>query len=150
MNTLIIYDSVHGNTAKIAKAIGKALVGEVSVRHVNEGNFTEVKRFDFLIVGSPTHGGRPTEAIQDFIKNVPESTLQNTNVATFDTRFSTILVRVFGYAAPRIANSLKKKGGILVTSPEGFFVKGREGPLKEGEIERAASWAKEILRLKSS
>jgi flavodoxin len=32
MKTLIIYDSVHGNTAKIAQTIGDALAGEVSVR----------------------------------------------------------------------------------------------------------------------
>ena len=108
MRTLIIYDTIHGNTSNIAKAIGKAIIGEVSVRHTNEVNATEAKGFDLLIVGSPTHGGRPTEAVQDFIENVPESALQDANVAAFDTRFSTILVRVFGYAAPRIANSLKR------------------------------------------
>jgi hypothetical protein len=29
---------------------------------------------------------------------------------------------------------------------EGFFVNGKEGPLKEGELERAASWAKELSK----
>jgi len=55
---------------------------------------------------------------------------------------------VFGYAAGRIANNLKKKGGILIASPEGFFVTGGQGPLKEGELERAAAWAKGILESK--
>jgi flavodoxin I len=49
------------------------------------------------------------------------------------------------YAAGKIADSLKKKGATLMASPEGFFVKGKEGPLKEGELERAAGWAKGIL-----
>ena len=31
--------------------------------------------------------------------------------------------------------------------PEGFFVNGTEGPMKEGELERAAEWAKQIDRL---
>jgi len=29
---------------------------------------------------------------------------------------------------------------------EGFFVEGTEGPLKDGEVERAAGWAKEIVK----
>jgi flavodoxin I len=52
---------------------------------------------------------------------------------------------VFGYAAGRIARNLKGKGGTLVASPEGFFVTGTKGPLREGELERAAGWAKGIL-----
>jgi hypothetical protein len=55
---------------------------------------------------------------------------------------------VFGYAAGRIANNLKKKGSTLIASPEGFFVTGGQGPLKEGELERAAAWAKGILESK--
>jgi hypothetical protein len=38
-----------------------------------------------------------------------------------------------------------KKGGELIAPPEGFFVQGTEGPLKEGELERASDWAKQIL-----
>jgi flavodoxin len=67
-------------------------------------------------------------------------------VAAFDTRMQMKLARIFGYAAGRIADSLKRKGGNLIGRPEGFFVKGAEGPLKEGEVERAASWAKEIAK----
>jgi hypothetical protein len=48
----------------------------------------------------------------------------------------------------RIANNLKGKGGNLVAPPEGFFVTGKEGPLKEGELERAAGWAKGIVESK--
>ncbi len=46
------------------------------------------------------------------------------------------------------SSSLKTKGGTLILSPEAFFVKGKEGPLKEGELERAAGWAKGILESK--
>jgi hypothetical protein len=52
--------------------------------------------------------------------------------------------RVFGYAAKPISEKLRKKGGELIIAPEGFFVKDVEGPLKEGELERAAAWAREI------
>ena len=148
MKVLIVYDSVYGNTEKIAKAIGGAITGEVKVLRVDEANPSELKTIDLFIVGSPTQGGRPTPAIQDFLNKVPEPSLKGINVAAFDTRFSTRFVGIFGYAAGRIADSLKKKGGTLILSPEGFFVKGKEGPLKEGELERAATWAKEIVKSK--
>ena len=148
MRVLIVYDSVYGNTEKIAKAIGGAITGEVKVLRVDEANPSELKTIDLFIVGSPTQGGRPTPAIRDFLNKVPEPSLKGINVAAFDTRIPMKLVRVFGYAAGRIADNLKGKGGTLVASPEGFFVKGSKGPLREGELERAVGWAKGILESK--
>ena len=150
MRALIVYDSVYGNTEKIARAIAEAITpsGEVKVLLAGEASPSELASIDLLIVGSPTHGGRPTPAIQDLINKMPQPSLQGINVAAFDTRIPTKLVRVFGYAAGRIAGNLKKKGGTLVASPEGFFVTASKGPLKEGELERAAGWAKGILESK--
>jgi hypothetical protein len=54
-------------------------------------------------------------------------------------------VNIFGYAAKPIGERLVKKGGDLNMPPEGFFVTGTEGPLKEGELERAADWARQLL-----
>ena len=148
MKALIVYDSVYGNTEKIAKAIGGAITGEVKVLRVDEANLSELKTIDLFIVGSPTQGGRPTTAIQDFLNKVPEPSLQGINVVAFDTRISTKWVGIFGYAAGKIARGLQTKGGTLVASAEGFFVKGTKGPLKEGELERAAGWAEGILENK--
>ncbi len=145
MKTLVVYDSVHGNTGSIAKAIGEAITGEVEVLPVGEVNTSQLSTFDLLVVGSPTYGGRPTEAMRDFLDKVRESGLKGTNVAAFDTRLTARWVRIIGFAAGRIAGRLKKDGGTLVVSPEGFFVEGTEGPLKEGELERAAAWAKKIV-----
>lgn len=146
MKTLIVYDSVYGNTEKIAKAISAGITGDVRILRAGEVNISELESLDLLVVGSPTQGGRPTPAIQDFLNRVSELAMKGINVAAFDTRFSTRWVGIFGYAAGRIAESLKRNGGTLIASPEGFFVKGREGPLKEGELERAAGWAKEISK----
>ncbi len=148
MKVLVVYDSVYGNTERIAKAIGGAITGEVRVLRVDEANPSELRTIDLFILGSPTQGGRPTPAIRDLLNKVPEASLQGINVAAFDTRISTKLVGVFGYAAGRIARNLKGKGGTLIASPEGFFVKGSKGPLKEGELERAVGWAKGILETK--
>lgn len=61
------------------------------------------------IIGSPTQGGRPTSAIQDFLNRLPEAAIRGINVAAFDTRLSARWVGIFGYAAGRIADSLKRR-----------------------------------------
>ena len=144
MKVLIVYDSVHGNTEKIAKAIGDAVAGEV--HHAGEVNISELDTFDLIVVGSPTHGGRPTPAIRGFVNEAPASALKGAKVAAFDTRLPARWVRIFGFAAGRIGDGLTKKGGDLAASPEGFFVEATEGPLKEGELERAAGWAERIIQ----
>jgi len=148
MKALIVYDSVYGNTEKIARAVADAIApsGEVKVVQAGEANPPELESTDLLIVGSPTHGGRPTPPVQDFLNKVPK--LQGINVAAFDTRSQSKFARVFGNAAGRIARNLERKGGTLIASPEGFLVTGTKGPLKEGELERAAGWAKGILESK--
>jgi flavodoxin I len=145
LRALIVYDSLHGNTAQVAQAIGEALAGEVSVRRVDGVSAAEVGAVDLLIVGSPTHGGWFTEAIKDWLDQIPATAVQGARVAAFDTRTPpTRLSRIFGFAAPRIAKSLEKKGVTLLVPPAGFIVKGIKGPLDEGELERAAGWAQEI------
>ena len=148
MKALVVYDSVYGNTEKIARAIGGAITGDVKVLSASDVNPAELESIDLLIVGAPTQGGRPTPPVQEFLKGVPENVVKGISVAAFDTRFSAKWVKIFGFAAGKIAGSLKKKGGIIVSSPEGFFVEGTKGPLKEGELKRAAIWAEEIIKSK--
>jgi flavodoxin I len=143
MKAVVVYDSTYGNTEKVAQAIGEAIAAEV--RRVGQVNPADLKGFDLVIIGSPTMGGRPTEAIQGLLKAVGPG-FKGANVAAFDTRLTSKWVRIFNYAAPRIAGSLKANGAVVLGSPEGFFVTGTKGPLKEGELERAAGWAKEIVK----
>jgi flavodoxin len=145
MKTLVIYDSQYGNTEKIAKAIGDAIPG-ARVLHASEADLSELETVEFLIVGSPTHGGRPMSAIQTILRKVSATAIEGIKVAAFDTRFSSRLAKIFGYAAGRIAGLLTKKGGNILVEPEGFIVEATKGPLREGELERAATWAEEILR----
>lgn len=144
MKTLIIYDSQYGNTEKIARAIGDAIPG-ARVIHASEADPSDLESVELLIIGSPTHGGRPMGAVQAFISKTPAAALEGINVAAFDTRFESKFAKIFGYAAGRIANPLTKKGGNLLVNPEGFFVEKTKGPLNAGELERAANWAAEIV-----
>ncbi len=146
MKTLIVYDSVHGNTEKIAKAIAAAIPGETKVFRAGELEASQLTGADLLIVGSPTYGGRPTEAMQQLLARLPSSTVKGVKVATFDTRLPSRFVRVFGFAADKIADDLRSKGANVFVPPEGFFVGGREGPLKDGEEARAASWTRQLTR----
>lgn len=144
MNTLVVYDSMYGNTEMVARAIGAAVGGEVNVRQASEVSADDLQGVDLLFVGAPTQGGRPTQPVQDLLDRLPPGALQATRAAAFDTRLSWFFVKLFGFAAPKIAAGLQGKGAVLASPPQPFFVKGREGPLKEGELERAAVWAKEI------
>jgi len=150
MKVLIVYDTLYGNTEKIARAIAAAITpsNDVKVVRVSEVAPSELGSIDLLMVGSPTQNTGSTKAIQEFLSKIPANSLKNIGVAAFDTRYSGILVGIFGFAAGKIADSLKRNGGTLIASPEGFFVEGKEGPLKQGEVERAAGWAKGILESK--
>jgi flavodoxin len=142
VKSLIVYDSTYGNTEKIARAIGAALTGDVKVQKAGEVNAAELASYDLLVIGSPTYGGRPMPTVADFLGKIPDDAVKGKNVAAFDTRIPTKFAKLFGYAADRIAKSLKDKGANLMVPAEGFFVNGKSGPLKDGEEARAATWAK--------
>jgi len=157
MKVLIIYDSIFGNTEKIAQAISNYIGSKENVETLRVSDVKPEKLIglELLIVGSPTRAFKPTKAIMNFLNKIPLNGLKGVKVAAFDTRISTadmnsrflnLLVKLFGYAAKPIADKLEKKEGSLIIPPEGFFVKDSEGPLKDGELERTADWAKLIIK----
>lgn len=118
--------------------------GKAEALRVNAADIGKLQAGDFLIIGSPIYGGRPTPAIQAFVDKIPKAIAEKLAVAAFDTRLSMKFAKIFGRAADRIAAKLKEKGCTLKAPPEGFIVLGREGPLAAGEIERAADWARKM------
>ena len=159
MNALVVYDSEFGNTERVAKTIGSSVGSseEVLVKRVGEAKMDDLEGIELVIVGSPTQRFRPTPATKDFLKRLPSNGLLGIRAAAFDTRLTaeefettrigSFFVGIFGFAAQPIANDLKKKGGLLAGSAEGFYVQGVEGPLVEGELERAAAWAEKIANM---
>lgn len=157
MDVLIVYDSVFGNTEKIAHAIGNSFEAKENVETVRANQLKpgQLNGVALLIVGSPTRAFSPTKSIKTFLRKIPSKSLKGVRVAAFDTRIDPVdvdspvldfFIKIFGYAAKPIADKLRKKGGRLVAQPEGFIVKGSEGPLKDGECERAANWVKMIVQ----
>lgn len=155
MKAVIVFDSFFGNTEKVARAIGSTLAeqGDVLVGRVNEISRDQLQGIDLLVVGSPTRAFSMSPGTKDFLSDVLGRNIQGVKVAAFDTRmlaedvnnaFYTFFSRLFGFAAQKIAVRLERKGGQLILLPEGFAVPGAEGPLKDGELERAAAWGKQI------
>ncbi len=161
MKAMVIYDSQYGNTARIAEAVGRGLAdgapahAEVQVVHVVAARAQDSAGSDILVVGSPTQKFRPTAPIKQLLKGLPKNALRGVKVAAFDTRLTeeeinshgvlTKFVDVFGYAAQPIADGLAKKGGQEAAPPAGFYVANSEGPLVDGEWERAEAWGRQIV-----
>ena len=155
MKTLIVYESYFGNTEKVAQAIGKALGSGGAVSVVKSTDFapSALQGVDLLVVGAPTRAFRPTEGIQKFLKDLTEGSLDGLRVASFDTRSDLsdvniafqFLMKKFGYAAEPVGKALEQKGGKLTLQPEGFYIKDIQGPLKDGELDRAGRWATKML-----
>jgi flavodoxin I len=145
MKAIIVYDSLYGNTEKIANSIAQGIGGEIKVVKAGDAKAAEAGSYDLVLIGSPTQGGRQTAAVKAFLDSIPEGALKNKRAAAFDTRLTTKLVKLFGYAAGRIYEDLKGKGANLVAPAEPFYVsKGKGLALLEGETERAAVWGKTI------
>jgi flavodoxin len=158
MKSLVIYDSMYGNTEKIAQAIGKILQtrGDTRVVSVKEANPDLLKGIDLLLVGSPTQAFNPLPAVKNFLKSLPKGSLAGIKVAAFDTRMDvkkvdnkilTFMAGISGYAAEKIGKALVNKSGNPLVNPEGFIVEGSEGPIRDGELRRAEEWAGKLISI---
>ena len=146
MNALVVYDSQYGNTELIAQAIASALAERATVQLIPMAQAPALlsTNVDLVILGSPTQSRGPTPAMRAFLANLPRRVLKELSAASFDTRLSKP-EWLTGSAARGIAETLGKMGGSLLLPPESFLVTGKEGPLVDGETERAASWARTVL-----
>lgn len=143
MNALVVYDSQFGNTERIAKAMADTLseFGEARAVRVNQADPANFRGVDLLILGCPIQGWKPSPGMQSFLERLRPEHLSGLKAAAFDTRMR--LPRFLrGSGAEVIAARLSELGVEPLLPPEGFLVKGREGPMRDGEEERAISWAR--------
>lgn len=160
MNIMIVQESIYGNTAKVAQAMVERLAAQHQVRaiSVQDARKRGLKGIDLLIVGSPTRGFLPTPNIREYLSGLADLT-SGPDVAVFDTRLDPAAVKptplrwvvgIGGYAATRMARQMATNGARLRGTPGAFVVTGLEGPLKEGELERAAAWAEGLVTKESA
>lgn len=156
MKILVLYDSFFGNTNKIAQAIVDELrqQHEVSIAKAETANLYQLQHLDFLFVGSPTRAFAPSPKKTAFLKIIPAQSLAGVNVAVFDTRIAPedikpklvgMAIKWAGYADKKIISLLKPSGADVILPGEGFLVSESEGPLREGELTRAAAWARSLV-----
>jgi len=153
LKVCVVYDSVYGNTAKIAEAMIEGVGGSQSrLIKAQEASKDDLANIDLLFVGSPTHAGTFIESVKKFLASIPTGALQNVRAAAFDTSydintqkaFLRFIMKTFGYAAPKIAKGLSGKGAAVLAT-ETFIVLDTEGPLQDGEVERAIEWASAVI-----
>ncbi len=156
MKSLIVFDSVFGNTERVACHLRDILAetGESTAVRVADYSQDMLRGTELLLLASPTRAFKPTPAMTALVRGFPASTLKSLKTGVFDTRIAmediTIqFIRFFqkrsGGAAAVMARSLTRKGATLISEPQGFHVMESEGPLKEGELDRAASWVRALI-----
>lgn len=157
MKAVVLYESLFGNTAAVARAVADGLrpIGEVTLARFGEVPEGVAEEADLLVLGGPTHGWSMTKpasrklpnaegyavGAREWLQEVRQT--RGTKAAAFDTRFAKPRW-LTGSAAVRIARWLGRSGYRLVVPPESFFVLHTEGPLREGEEDRARRWGEEL------
>jgi flavodoxin len=142
MKAVVVYDSKFGNTESLARTIAGRLGMDEPALVVAATVATEadLAGTDLLVVGGPTQGHGISSALRAFLARLPDDAVRDIAAATFDTRLGWPKV-LSGSAAAGSARRLTKKGARLVMPPGSFVVKASEGPLADGEVDRAMNWA---------
>jgi len=162
MRALVVYESLFGNTRRIAEAIGEGLAEhlEVTLKEVSQAPAPIEELVDLVVVGGPTHAfsltrpstranafqqgaseGEEDYGLREWIAGLhrgPHSEL----VASFDTRVDKVR-RMPGSAAKK-ADRLVRHLGYESAGRESFYVADTSGPLLPGEPERARAWGRRL------
>jgi flavodoxin len=144
MKTLVIYDTNFGNTKIVAEAIAKGCGNQTKAVPVTKLSKDDLNQVTHIVVGSPIYQWKPTENMIKWLSSLKDNQLVGFKATTFDTR---VKLFIHGDAANKIASTLEKAGARLIASPQVFFVKGAQGPLISGEIEKATKWGEELSHL---
>jgi hypothetical protein len=78
----------------------------------------------------------------EFLDRLAPESIAGRKTAVFDTRLAWPRI-LSGSAADAIAQRLGALGAVIVGSP-GSFIVTMKPELKDGELERAATWAREV------
>jgi flavodoxin len=165
MRAAVVYESMFGNTAAIAEAIGRGLrsVGvEVTVAPFDAFAPATVIDLDLLVVGAPTHarglshettgetalqdeqdvydGTTPEPGIRDWLEDLPEGA--GRAAVAFDTRRHGPKI-LTGAAGKTIENKLELGGFQMAAEHESFLVT-KDNALDDGEEARAEAWAADL------
>lgn len=157
MNTLVVHESMWGNTRTVAEAVASRLGDDVTVLDVADAPVPLPADVDLLVVGGPTHAfsmsrsstrqdavtkgaeeGHSTRGIREWLGELSES--NHVDVATFDTRVGKVR-HLPGSAAKAAGKEVRRHHLGRLVDTESFYVDDMAGPLLDGELDRARAWA---------
>jgi hypothetical protein len=162
MKALVVYESMFGNTADVARAVADGLRTrmEVELQEVTQAPQQITELVDLIVVGGPTHAfslSRPSTRAQALEQGATQGQRNlglrewlahlrkgphSEQVAAFDTRVDKAR-RLPGSAAKKAAKVAHRVG----YSPAGrasFYVTDTAGPLLPGELQRATAWGEQL------
>jgi flavodoxin len=148
MNALVVYHSRFGNTEQVAEAIAGVFqeAGTARTLGVDQLAGADLQDVDLVVMGTPTHKMNLPQAVRPVFEELPRRSLHGVPIAAFDTSYKMSAFLARFTAAKRIDRKLRKLGGKRLVPPETFHVKDHhEGPLYDGELERAKTWTESIL-----
>jgi hypothetical protein len=161
MNAVVVYESLWGNTAAVAGEIAEGLGHGARALSTAEATAEAMAGVDLIVAGSPVLGFKlPTEQMRRGARDNPggrpprPADLSHPSMRSWldglpaghgrSAAFDTQVRGPFGKAAPTIAEALEAAGYERLADPMGFVVKGKFGPLRKGELERAREWGREL------
>jgi menaquinone-dependent protoporphyrinogen IX oxidase len=152
MKGIVVYDTSHGNTRKIAETIAETLKEaeiEAHLSYVKDVKKLNGKEYDFIVIGSPTKFGTMSLAIRFFLGKIKSQEWMNKPFAAFDTENpenieQARLKNKEWSAAEKIAEKLKEKNMNQLAPVLKAQVLGQKGPLVEGEIDKTKDYTKEL------
>jgi len=162
MKAVVVYESLWGNTAAIARAIAEGIGSEARAMSTAEATEAAIAGADLIVAGSPVIAfSLPTEQMRESIRTNPGNApappdLSHPSMRSWleglpkgqgrSAAFETGLRFSPGGATRAIGEGLERAGYREITKGERFIVKGRYGPLREGEVERARRWGARLTQ----
>ena len=137
---IIIYESIYGNTKKIAESIAEGMkqAGDIECEVMKTGEIhhtDDLAAFDIILFGCPNHNQEPARNMLKFLDRVAIVGLEGKIGAAFDTYTGGNM----GVALKKLEAVIQDKVPGLSLILEGFsaLVDDRKGPLAENEAARA-------------
>lgn len=145
---LVAYDSLYGNTEKVAKRLAEGL-GEggvtVDCLRVDALKSDELNSYDLLAVGGPTHSMGVSKPMGTFLEQLKSvKSLSGKKAFAFDTKYKSMFA---GSAGAKIEGKLRSLGFTIVKPHASAIVKGKEGPLEGGAEETFKQLGAELAKI---
>lgn len=116
MKAIVMFDTLYGNTEKIASSLAKGLRGtgvETSVVNIKTVNVDELAKYDLLALGAPTQYFTASKSLKEFLKQLEEKDLRGKHGFAFDTKLES---RLSGSASKFIEKKLQDLGLQIIRS----------------------------------